>query len=604
MIRKSILGTGLVAAFGVGIGLGVVQEPAPQTGATLDPEMTALLDPAQVGRSLCGKQGEDRGLFFRPGFRLALASTAQAAEDAEKKADVPLWEGRGSHTVPITTSSPQAQAYFDQGIAFTYGFNHWEAIRSFKKAQELDPACAMCYWGEALAHGPNINKPMDAEAVEPAFAAISKASALAGNASEKEQALIAALATRYTPDPAADRAPFDAAYAEAMTEVHAQYPDDQDIGTLYAEAQMDLSPWDYWERDFKTPKAHAAKAIETVEAVLKANPDHAGAIHLYIHLTEASVEPKRAEPYADRLAVLIPAAGHLVHMPGHTYFRIGRYIDSLDTNVKAVAVDEAYLAQVEGSAMYRYVYYPHNVHFVLVSAQMAGDPERALASGRKLDALIPFEALGAAPFMQAIKVAPYYGYLQFGTAEDVAAIPQPPEGYPYITGVWHYVRGVTFARTGDIAAALAEADAIKALNTPARLSDLTQAVPPVPADDVLTIAELVVRARANEARGQYDEAIAQLEQAIEVQNGIFYAEPPYWYYPVEQTLGAVLMKKGDPEKAAQAFQSALVTHPNNAWSLWGLMKAQEAAGDGAAAYTAELFRKATVNPDGITIDRL
>ena len=600
MIRKSIWIAGTAAgalALALGIGLDVAWRAAP-VAEPLDPEIAALLDPARFGRSLCGKQGEDRGLFFRPGFRLALAPAAQAASNP----DVPLWEGMGDVSFPISTQNAQAQAYFNQGIALTYGFNHWEAIRAFEKARELDPACAICYWGEALNYGPNINQPMPSSAVEPAFSAISKAQALAGSASEKEQALIAALATRYAPDPDADRAALDAAYADAMAQVHAHYPDDQAIAALYAESLMDLTPWDYWERDFQTPKPHIARGITAINGVLEANPDQAGAIHLYIHLTEASVMPEKAEPYADRLAELIPAAGHLVHMPGHTYFRIGRYLDSLATNVKAIAADEAYLAQVSGSDIYRYGYYPHNVHFVLVSAQMAGDPERALEFARKLDQLIPFEALAAGPLTQPIKVAPYFAYLQFGTADDVAAIPEPPANYPYVKGIWHYVRGSHYAAAGDVAAARAEADAIGALNTEEGLSDLT--AEGIPGPDVLRLAELIVRARADRAAGNLEAAVAQLRDAVAMQNDLAYTEPPYWYYPVGQTLGAVLLDMGDAQGAVRAFQNSLVAHPNNAWSLFGLLKAQEAAGDPAAPYTAALLEKATVDPDKITLDQL
>ena len=602
MFRAYVLGGCAVAAFAIGVGLDVAWRPAEvaRQSAALSPEMTRLLDPARVGQSLCGKQGEDRGLFFRPELQLALAPAAHAETVSQDV--VPLWPGLDTVSFDITTRSDEAQAYFNQGMALTYGFNHWEAIRSYKRAQELDPGCAICYWGEALSYGPNINAAMDKSAVEPAFAAVSKALALAPQASEKEQALIQALAKRYAPDPDADRSALDQAYADAMAKVHAQFPDDQHIASLYAESLMDTSPWDYWERDFKTPHAHIKTAIDAMQGVLDVNPKHPGAIHLYIHLMEASVTPEKAEPHADRLAELIPGAGHLVHMPGHIYFRIGRYLDSLETNVRAIEVDEDYLSKAKGSDIYRYGYYPHNVHFVLVSAQMAGDTQRALEFARKLDVLIPMEALGAGLLVQPIKVAPYFAYLQFGTPEDVAGIPEPSDDYAYVKGIWHYVRGVSAAQARNVEVAQQAADAIRALNRPEAIADLEGAG--IPAHDVLLLAETVVRAHVARAEGDLESTAAQLREAVVLQKGLTYTEPPYWYYPVEQTLGAVLLEAGDADGAIAAFQNSLILHPNNAWSLFGLLQAQRAAGDPAAPYTEALLEKATAHADGLSMDRL
>lgn len=570
----------------------------PQEKTLPESDLEILLDPRLIAQNQCGREGQRRSAFFKPSFQLALASAAQASTG---NADhVPLWPGLGERRYPVTTASADAQAYFDQGFALLYGFNHWEAIRSFRKAQALDPACALCYWGEAKAHGPNINAPMADAAATPANVAIAKAQELAEGASEKERALIDALALRYAPG---ERAELDRQYADALGEAHERFPDDQDIATLYAEALMDLSPWDYWERDYKTPKPHIAKAIEAVEGVLKVNPDHPGAIHLQIHMMEASAMPERAEPGADRLAGLMPGAGHLVHMPGHIYFRIGRYLDSLETNVKAVEVDEDYLAKTQGSDIYRYGYYPHNVHFVLVSAQMAGDGKTALEYARKLDALVPFEAVSTAALVQPVKVAPYYAYLEFGTDEDIVNMPEPPAELPFVKGIWRYVHGVAAIRAGDAERAAAEADAIAVLREDPETVALADEM--LPAADILGLSELVLRARIDWHEGKFDAARAKLEEAVKVQDALAYTEPPYWYYPVEQTLGAVLLASGDAEAAADEFRAALVRHPNNAWSLYGLMKAQEAAGDAAASYTAGLLKEAAAfDPGGVTLDRL
>lgn len=600
MRKVAIAGAGLLI-LGTVSGLALMRSSSEPASPA---DTLAFLDPAQISQSLCGKQGQERGLFFRPEFRMALAPAAHAEEAAAP--EVPLWEGLGDYQYQVTTKNLRAQAYFNQGFRLTYAFNHWEAARAFRQAQKIDPTCAMCYWGEALVLGPNINAPMEADAIAPAFAAAAQAQAqaqaLASGASPEEQALIAALAKRYSADPEADRAALDQAYADAMADVYAAYPDDQDIASLYAEAQMDLSPWDYWERDFTTAKAHIKPAIAAIEGVLAKNPDHPGAIHFYIHLMEPSKMPAKAEPYADRLAALMPAAGHLVHMPGHTYFRIGRYIDALKTNVAAVAADRAYLAQVQGSDIYRYGYYPHNVHFVLVSAQMAGDEETALDFARQLDELIPIEAATEAAWIQPIKVAPWFAYLQFGSADDVFAIPAPPDSTPYIRAIWHYVRGAAYAMAGREAEAKAEAEAIRKLQTRAPIADMEKEG--VPATDLLNIAALVVEARVAQKAGNLDDAIAKLEKAADLQVSLIYSEPPFWYYPVEQTLGALLLKAGRADEAAAAFTSSLVLHPNNAWSLYGLMKAQEAAGDPAAKTTAKLYKKASLNPTDVDLDRL
>jgi tetratricopeptide (TPR) repeat protein len=564
-----------------------------------------LLDPALVAQSLCGEQGKKRGLFFRPELLMALSPAAHADEpepEPEEETGPPLWDGMGTHHFDITTSSAKAQAYFNQGLALTFGFNHWEAIRAFKKAQALDPACAMCYWAEAFALGPNINDPMAEGRVDEAFTAISKAMFLKEGASRKERRLIEAMAKRYSPVFMEDRSTLDQAYSDAMGKVHRRHKNDEHIATFYAESLMDLSPWDYWERDFTTPKPHIAVAIETLEAVLAKNPDHAGSIHLYIHLMEPSTMPGRAESAAERLAGLIPGAGHLVHMPGHTFFRIGRYLDSLETNVEAVKVDEKYLKAVDGSQLYRFGYYPHNVHFVLVSAQMAGDGPTTVEFSHKLDKLIPISAVETAPFVQPIKASPMFALLQFGSREDVAAIKAPPEKLPYLRAMWHYVRGVDFAWAGNGPAALAEADAIRTLNEATEVGEGYGAG--APEQELFVLAELLVRARVDQNTGDYAAAIEKTKQAAALQSLLQYTEPPLWYYPIEQTLGALYLQAGDNGASIAAFRASLVRHPNNAWSLYGLMKAQKAASDDTLSMTQQLFDKAAAVKEDIPLDRL
>ena len=500
--------------------------------------------------------------------------------------DPPLWEGLGSITYKITTSSPQAQAYFDQGLRLTYAFNHGEAQRAFRKAQKLDPACAMCFWGEALVLGPNINLPMAEDAVAPAFATAQKAKELAGNATAREQALIAALGERYAQDAKADRAPLDAAYAAALGKVAAQFADDNEIAVLYAESVMDVSPWNYWQPGGRDPNPQSAPIVPTLEGVLARNPSHAGAIHYYIHAVEASDRPERAEPYADRLRGAIPNAGHLVHMPSHIYYRVGRYLDALADNKVAVGVDEKYLTDT-GAPMgvYRLGYYPHNIHFVMASAQMAGDGVTVIAAADKLGGLIPDELARGIALVQPVKAAPYFAHAQFSTPDAILALPDPGDVIPYVKAIWHYARGVAYAARHDFDAAMAQANAIETIERTADFSLLTASG--VPAQEVLKLARTVILGRIAQAQGNFALAVEQFAQAALIQDALPYTEPPYWYYPVRQSLAAALLQAGRLAEAEDQFMRALKRAPANGWSYFGLLALYQARGDSAAAAKAE-----------------
>jgi len=530
----------------------------------------------------------------RAAIRLTAARTEvpptemQAATPSPDFADIdpPLWEGLGPVTWRITTASPDAQTYFDQGLRLAYAFNHGEAQRAFRKAQKLDPSCAMCFWGEALVLGPNINLPMPEEAVAPAFAAAQKASALSVAGSPREQALIAALSARYAKDAKADRAALDAAYAAAMAKVAAQFPDDQDVAVLYAEAVMDLSPWNYWQPGGHEPNPQSAPIVPTLERVLAKNPDHPGAIHYYIHAVEASDRPKRAEPYADRLRGAIPGAGHLVHMPSHIYYRVGRYLDALADNKTAVTVDEKYLRDTDAPmGVYRLGYYPHNVHFVMASAQMAGDGATVIAAAEKLRGLIPDEIARGIAMVQPVKAAPYFAHAQFSAPDAILALPDPGDGVPYVKATWHYARGVAQAARHDFTAAYAEAQAIEALERSADFALLNASG--VPAQEVLKLARTVIEARIAQAQGNFPAAVARFEQAAALQDALPYTEPPYWYYPVRQSLGAALLQAGRLAEAEEQFRRALERAPANGWSYYGLAQVYRARGDAAAAGKAE-----------------
>jgi tetratricopeptide (TPR) repeat protein len=500
--------------------------------------------------------------------------------------DPPLWDGLGSVSYKITTSNPAAQAYFDQGLRLGYAFNHAEAQRAFRKAQKLDPQCAMCFWGEALVLGPNINLPMQDDAVASAFTAAEVARVLAANTTPREQALIGALALRYTQDPKAERAPLDAAYAEAMGKVAAEFPDDNEIAVLHAESVMDLSPWNYWQPDGREPNPQSVPIVPTLERVLARDPNHPGAIHYYIHAVEASDRPQRAEPYADRLRGAIPGAGHLVHMPSHIYYRVGRYLDALADNKTAVAVDEKYLAATAAPmGVYRLGYYPHNVHFVMASAQMSGDGPTVIAAAEKLRGLIPDEVARGIAMVQPVKAAPYFAHAQFSAPETILALPDPGDAFPYVRGIWHYARGVAFVARQDFAGAKAEADAIDTL---ARTGDFSLLkAGGVPAQEVLELARTVIAGRIAQAQGDFKVAAEQFEKAAALQDALPYTEPPYWYYPVRQSLAAALLQAGRLAEAEEQFQRALKRAPANGWSYYGLAQVYRARGDDAAAAKAD-----------------
>jgi tetratricopeptide (TPR) repeat protein len=503
----------------------------------------------------------------------------------------PLLDHLGALTYKITTKNPEAQLYFDQGLRLSYAFNHQEARRAFQAAERLDPACALCFWGEALVLGPNINAPMDPAANEAALEALARAKAAAQGASGKERDLIEALSTRYSDQPGAERAELDKAYADAMGALSAKYPDDLEIAVLHAEALMDLSPWDYWEAGGTKPKNRTADILATLERVLAENPDHPGAIHLYIHAVEASAAPERAEPYAERLAAQMPGAGHIVHMPSHIYYRVGRYRDALEANKQAVATDERYIGRIKGQSLYTAMYYPHNVHFLMASAQMSGDGPTAIAAADKLAKLISDETARTVVLAQPIKAAPYFAHVQFGTPDSMLALEKPGKGIPYVEAMWHYARAIGFVEKNDLAAAEAEADLIAGLSLTSDFSALeAMAIPSVP---VLDLAHEVVLGRIAQKKGEVDGAIGHFERAAALQDGLAYMEPPYWYYPVRQSLGALLLQAGREAEAEAAFRAALKKSPNNGFALFGLAKALAARGDIKAAKEVEArFTKA------------
>jgi tetratricopeptide (TPR) repeat protein len=559
------------------------------------PVLLAALDPVRQAQSVCG------GGAMRKQLPLTAALLAAAGTTADTP--IPLYPDLSAPRLRVSTTSAEAQRYFDQGLTMAYGFNHAGAVRSFRSAQRLDPQCAMCWWGEALALGPNINAPMDGRDATAALAALDRAKSLAATATPMEQALIAALATRYAPPPA-DRAQLDIAYADAMLAVAARYPQNNEIAVLAAEAVMDTSPWNYWLTDKKTPVGKSGEAIRLVETVLARTPDHPQAAHLYIHLMEAA-DPARAEAAADQLARdPVASAGHLVHMPGHIWELRGRYADTIRANLAAARADEAYIASAGDNGLLRYGYYPHNIHFIVMAAQMSGDMPTAIAEAQRLRKTLDPETSARIAWIGAIDAAPYLAMAQFATPAAILAMPAPDPRLPYAAAMRHYARATAYAQQRDRTGAEAELGAIETLKTSNAFSDMIAQGVPVP--DLLTLAAAVARGRLAYAEGNYEAAATHYRTAITLEDKIPYQEPPYWYYPVSQSLGAALLKAGHPADATQAFRAALAKTPANGWALYGLAEAEAAQGHGpeAAAARAALRRAWAGDPKWLRLERL
>ncbi|MEQ1866707.1 MAG: hypothetical protein ABL996_18880 [Micropepsaceae bacterium] len=495
--------------------------------------------------------------------------------DANAKS-MPLFQNLGTHTHKITTSSPEAQSYFNQGYRYLFNFNHAASISSFQEALKRDPNCAMCWWGIAFAYGPNINMPMMPDAHAPAVDAIKNAQRLAAGASEAEQAYIAALAKRYADDPAADRAALDKAFAEAMRNVAKKYPNDLDAVTLYAEALMDTSPWDYWQADRATPKAGMEDLVPTIEGIIKRDPNHAGALHLYIHAVEASTTPGRAEKAADTLGTLIPGAGHLVHMPTHIYNRIGRYDDGVVWNQKAASADEAYFKATNDRGMYAAMYYVHNLHFVWTAATNDGRSALALEYAKHVTDNIQPQMAQDIPGVEAFVPTELYAQLRFGKWDDVLATAKPSAELHLATALWHYARARAHAAKGDVKNAKAEQAKIRPSFSAADAKRFDEFG--VPGAGMVDIADHVALADIALAQKQLPAAIKHLRAAVAAQDVLKYTEPPYWDFPTREFLGAALLKANKAKEAEQVYRDDLKEWPKIGWSLYGLAQALERQG--------------------------
>ena len=522
---------------------------------------------------------------------LCILAAAQHHPAATQSQPVTMMAGYGDLHHPVTTSSPEAQKFFDQGLRLIYAFNHDEAARSFQHAAELDPKMAMAYWGIAEAVGPNYNDPADLDRFLKAHAAIQKAQELAAGASPSEQAYIAAMAKRFPADARSDLRQAAEAYHDAMRDLVRQFPDDLDAATLFAEAGMVLHPWGLWHLD-GTPEAGTEEIVATLESVLKRDPNHVGAIHYYIHAVEASPHPERALAAANRLAAMVPAAGHLVHMPAHVYIRTGDWAAAIATNEKAAAADRAYIEASGAQGIYPAMYYSHNLHFIAICAAIDGDYADARKASDRLAAHVG-PLVQAMPPLEGFMTVPMAVDLRFRQWDRILALPAPDSAMKTTTVFWHYARGMAFAAQGKLSQAEAEQKIVAA----AEAATSPDAIFAMPFNNktktILLIASNTLAARIAIVRHDPAAAVPLLRQAVAAQDSLKYSEPPDWPFPVRETLGAALLLQGDNTAAEKVFREDLDRNPRNPRSLFGLREALKAQGrDYDARFVDKQFRAA------------
>ncbi|HXW11040.1 MAG TPA: hypothetical protein VD737_10505 [Steroidobacteraceae bacterium] len=524
-------------------------------------------------------------LALAAGLYVGNPARSNVSQEAPAVAAAPvgatLIPGLGNYAFAITTSKPEAQRWFNQALMLTFGFNHDAAERSYLKAAEIDPDCAMCWWGASLVLGPHVNAAMDPADNPKAWQRLQRAMALAPKASVRERAYIKALEARYAREAPEDRRSLDEAYAKATGELVRERPEDLDAKVFHAEALMDLQPWDYYDEDLK-PKGGTAKVVSLLEEVMKKNPDHAGALHLYVHAVEASADPHRGVVAADKLRTLIPGSGHLVHMPAHIYARVGRWNDAVVANQVAIKADNEYLAMCRGNykGVYPLGYVPHNPHFLWFAASMSGESKIAQDAARMTAERVNLPELMREPGFAGLQhywLTPWFDDVRFGRWDAIRERANPAADLPYVTAIWHYAQGMAAVRTNRLDDARKHHEALAKLSADP-LMDTLLVWDRYPLAHSARIAERVVAGEIALAQGDEDVAIRALEDAVKIEGKIPYDEPPGWHAPVRQTLGAVLLQAGRAADAEQVYREELRRNPVNGWSLKGLALSLEAQG--------------------------
>jgi tetratricopeptide (TPR) repeat protein len=554
----------------------------------------ALALPLLLPAGAQSQEAADQLKKLEPSYRSANGCKAPAAAPSARA--MPLIDGLAKVHFPLSSASTEAQRYFDQGLALLYGFEYDKAQRSFARGSALDPNCAMCRWGEALALGPYQNSgPADPAKIAKARGLVEQALA-SGRLNSLERSLSEALAARYAPAPPTDDelAVHGVAFAEALARLAAAHASNDIVQVLAGQAAMEVRPWDYWQADRRTPLPWAARALKLIETVLARNPDQPQAQHLYIHLTEASLQPGKAERAADMLEVAAPASAHLVHMPSHTFYRVGRFDAAIRANKRAIEVDDAMASRL-GEAKPFYGYFRHHTHFIVSAAEQRGDAATALAGAAQLEAASGVHPRGPV-FAQVLLATALQARAQFGTAADLLKLPEPHAGQPVLRQVWRALRAEALAREGRIAEARQEIFRMRR----ERMRDK----PEEDALPLIRIADHMAIGRINFATGNYRGAATRFARAAEADAALPYREPPAWHQPPEAALGAALLKAGDARGAKAAFERALLRRPGNAWAMWGRAQAEAALGQDNSATLAELDKRWAGDRKWLVLERL
>lgn len=505
-----------------------------------------------------------------------LVGCAEYQSKLEIQDNSEILAGLGDNHFKITTTHDRTQAFFDRGLILAYAFNHQESAAAFQSAIDIDPQCAMCYWGLAYVLGPNINAPMEPSAVSKAHAAVKRANQWAIGVTPIEQATINALAYRYSTQVLDDRSALDSAYANAMRKVFQTFSDNADIGTLFADALMNQHPWNYWSADGQ-PKPWAPEIVSVLEQTLSIAPLHPGANHLYIHAVEASERPERGLASADRLGRLVPASGHLVHMPAHIYIRVGDYQKAIEVNRRAVAVDSDYMKHGHRPGIYRLAYVPHNHHFLWAAASKAGRSAEAIAAAYSTAEQVDSDAMRE-PGMATLEhyyAMPYYAQIRFGRWDDLLDSPEPEADLRYATAVWHFARGMAYVAKSDLPKANAELNAMNSIAAEPKIAQMSVSEMNGMVQ-ILDIADHLLKGEMAAAQGEIVIALKHLHIAVALEDALHYNEPSDWVFPVRQSLGAILMRANRYDEAEAVYRADLLRNPNTGWSLFGLAASLDA----------------------------
>jgi tetratricopeptide (TPR) repeat protein len=509
-------------------------------------------------------------LVMVPTFSGVMAAQEhQHPATAPDTAGPPLYTNLGDLHFEITTQSPVAQQYFDQGFRLVYAFNHDEAIRSFKEGIKRDSTCAMCYWGVALALGPNINMPMDTANVRPAWEASQTALKYSGGTSPRELAFIQALTKRYSSDPKTDRATLDTAWAKAIGLVSYAYPKDDDAAALHGEALMDLRPWNYWTNGGKAKAPSTLEQVKVLARVVQRNIDHPGACHFYIHAIEASPQARKALPCAEKLATAMPGAGHLVHMPTHIYIKLGQWDLAADGNAHALHADQEFINERHPTGAYPVGYYPHNFHVMWYALNMLGRSEDAIRTARDIETSVPVEVVRQIPSFEGYRTTLLFTFARFSKWDEILREKAPPTDLRYVTGAWRYARGLAYTGLGKLDSAGVERDSLWAI---AAAMPEEKVISLNSGKALLTLAKTHLAGEIAAKEGRINAAVRNLRKAIALEDALTYDEPPGWYLPIRQRLGEVLLASGQPGQAEKMFRADLVQRPENGWSLSGLTR--------------------------------